>query len=79
MITGELTWFQFKNLDSIRYLNENQQITHYYRYLEELGSWMYHQGGGVSLPESEVITEDSYLLLEDESYLLQENGSKIYI
>jgi hypothetical protein len=76
---GEILWPQFTQLDWIRRLPLNEQVIHYNRYLEELGSWNHHQGGGASLPESDVITEDSSLLLEDGDYLLQENGSKIYI
>lgn len=46
MITGELTWQQFRNLDSIRTLNENQQMEHYYKYLVELNEWIMHQNKG---------------------------------
>jgi hypothetical protein len=49
MITEELTWQQFKTLDSIRTLNENQQIEHYYKYLVELNDWISHQNKGRSL------------------------------
>jgi len=46
MITGELTWQQFRTLDSIRSLNENQQIEHYHRYLVDLNDWISHQNKG---------------------------------
>lgn len=46
MIVGELTWQQFKSLDSIRNLNENQQIAHYHKYLVELNDWISHQNKG---------------------------------
>jgi hypothetical protein len=46
MITGELTWQQFKSLDSIRNLNESQQAEHYYKYLTELNDWISHQNKG---------------------------------
>jgi len=46
MIIGELTWQQFKSLDSIRNLNESQQIQHYYKYLTELNEWINHQNKG---------------------------------
>jgi hypothetical protein len=46
MITGELTWQQFRTLDSIRNLNENQQIEHYNKYLVELNDWISHQNKG---------------------------------
>jgi hypothetical protein len=43
MIVGELTWQQFKTLDSIRNLDENRQLQHYYEYLVELNEWAIHQ------------------------------------
>lgn len=46
MIIGELTWQQFKALDSIRNLDENRQIQHYYEYLVELNEWAIHQNKG---------------------------------
>lgn len=55
MNTGELTWQQFKSLDSIRNLNENQQMTHYYKYLTELSDWISHQNKGTITP-SEIIS-----------------------
>jgi hypothetical protein len=54
MITGELTWQQFRALDSIRNLNENQQMQHYYKYLTELNDWLSHQNKGRLV--SQVIT-----------------------
>ena len=46
MIIGELTWPQFKSLDSIRNLNENRQIEEYHKYLVSLSDWMRHQNKG---------------------------------
>lgn len=54
MITGELTWQQFRALDSMRTLNENQQMEHYYKYLVELNEWISHQNKGDLV--SQVIT-----------------------
>jgi hypothetical protein len=54
MIIGELTWQQFKTLDSIRNLDENRQIEHYYKYLVELNEWIIHQNKGNLV--SQVIT-----------------------
>lgn len=51
MITGELTWQQFRALDSMRILNENQQMEHYYKYLVELNDWIAHQNKGRSLTD----------------------------
>lgn len=52
MNTGELSWQQFRTLDSMRNLNENQQMTHYYKYLVELNEWMSHQNKGESTPSA---------------------------
>jgi len=49
MIKGELTWPQFKTLDSIRNLNESKQIQHYYEYLTWLGNQHNHQNKGLLL------------------------------
>lgn len=46
MITGELTWQQFRTLDSIRNLSENRQLHHYHEYLVELNEWIIHQNKG---------------------------------
>lgn len=46
MIVGELSWQQFKSLDSIRNLNENRQIEEYYRYLVSLSDSIRHQNKG---------------------------------
>jgi hypothetical protein len=54
MITGELTWQQFRALDSVRHLNENQQMEHYYKYLVDLNEWIIHQNKGDLV--SQVIT-----------------------
>lgn len=49
MIIGELTWPQFKTLDSIRNLNENRQIEEYNKYLVFLSDTMRHQNKGRNL------------------------------
>jgi hypothetical protein len=46
MIIGELTWPQFKSLDSIRNLNENRQIEEYHKYLVFLSDSIRHQNKG---------------------------------
>lgn len=46
MIVGELTWQQFKSLNSIRNLNESEQVKHYYQYLHSLSQWINHQNKG---------------------------------
>jgi hypothetical protein len=64
MITGELTWQQFRTLDSIRSLNENQQMEHYYKYLVELNDWISHQNKGAipsDIPSGPELPADSIL------------------
>lgn len=56
MITGELTWQQFRALDSVRHLNENQQMEHYYKYLVELSEWIIHQNKGPLTADDGIIT-----------------------
>ena len=51
MIIGELTWQQFKTLDSIRNLDENRQIQHYHEYLVSLNEWAIHQNKGRLIPQ----------------------------
>lgn len=46
MIVGELTWQQFRSLDSIRNLDENRQMQHYHEYLVSLNEWTIHQNKG---------------------------------
>jgi hypothetical protein len=46
MIIGELTWQQFKSLDSIRNLTESKQVQHYYEYLTWLENQYNHQNKG---------------------------------
>lgn len=46
MIVGELSWQQFKSLNSIRNLNENRQIEEYYKYLVSLSDSIRHQNKG---------------------------------
>ena len=66
------TWNQYKSLNENRNLNENVVQKKYQIYLGklELEEFIRNPIGGSSLP---------YLLQEDTFYLLQEDGSKIYL
>lgn len=57
MIIGELTWPQFKSLDSIRNLSESKQVQHYYEYLTWLANQYNHQNKG-KLPIREITCAD---------------------
>jgi hypothetical protein len=66
------TWNQYKRLNENRNLNENMVQKKYQIYLGklELEEFLRNPIGGSSLP---------YLLQEDGFYLLQEDGSKVYL
>ena len=66
------TWNEYKSLNENRNLNENVVQKKYQIYLGklELEEFLRNPIGGSSLP---------YLLQEDAFYLLQEDGSKIYL
>ena len=67
-----LTWNQYKKLNENRNLNESLVMKKYQIYLGnfQLQEFLKNPLGGSSLP---------YLLQEDGFYLLQEDGSKIYL
>ena len=71
----ELTWQQFRNLNHIRILTENQQIRQYRFYLDALANERYRQNKGPRFATG----IDGFLLQEDLFTILQENGSGIYI
>ena len=73
MITGELTWQQFRTLDSMRNLNESQQAEHYYKYLVELNDWISHQNKG-PLP----VTEDTGPALSPTTVLFNTPQGSVY-
>ena len=66
------TWNQYKTLNENRNLNENVILKKYQIYLGklELEEFLKEPIGGGSLP---------YILQEDGFYLLQEDGSKIFV
>lgn len=67
-----LSWNQYKKLNENRNLNENVILKKYQIYLGnfQLREFLKDPIGGSSLP---------YLLQENGFYLLQEDGSKIYL
>ena len=64
---NELTWLQFKRLDYIRNLSEQQQVREYRFYLDALSNERLRQNKG----------ETCFLLQENKFYLLQEDGNRI--
>jgi hypothetical protein len=82
-ILNEVTWSQFKQLKEIQNLLERDKIKHYNFYLDQLNTarfqhWYSNQPKGPQL-ESTTIVPEGFLQQENLSYLLQEDGSKIYI
>jgi hypothetical protein len=89
----EILWPQFKNLSEIRVLSESEQIRQYNFYLQELElqriaylKWLEGRTKGGS--EEDNYSSDryipvdpfsGYLLQENDFYILQEDGDKIYL
>ena len=72
----ELTWPQFRNLNHIRILNENEQMRQYNFYLDALSNERFRQNKG---PKQLTLQITGFLLQEDLFLIQQENGSGIYI
>jgi len=72
----ELTWIQFRNLNHIRILTENEQIRQYRFYLDALANERIKQNKG---PRQLRLQITGFLLQEDLSLIQQEDGSGIYI
>ena len=80
-ILNEITWPQFRQLREVQNLSERDRIKHYNFYLEQLNTarfqhWYSHQPKGEN---GRVVVTEGFLQQENLSYILQENGSKIYI
>ena len=75
----ELTWNQFKSLNHIRNLPLQEQTKRYRFYLEELSSLIHVQNKGPSTDVIPVQPFSGFLLQENGFYILQEDGSKIYL
>ena len=76
----EIPWNLFKEMREIKGLPLNEQIKRYNFYVQEHNyfkylNWMDDRGGS---PGTIVITE-GFLQQEDLYYILQEDGSRIYV
>ena len=65
IITGEIPFFQFKELPHVRGRSLNEQVRYYNDYLEQFIRVTQSVGGG----------GDNFILQEDNFYILQEDGS----
>lgn len=74
-------WQHFRQLKEVRDLSIDQQVKMYNEFLNELfyaeyAAWL-NRGGA---PQGGVIgAEEGFLQQEDLNYILQEDGSKIYV
>jgi len=75
----ELTWKQFISLNYIKNLPLNEQAKRYRYYLEELSSMNNYQNKGPLTDSIPVQPFSGFLLQENGFYILQEDGSKIYL
>jgi len=79
-IFNEIPWPQFRQLKEVAHLSERDKIRHYNFYLEQLNTarfqnWYNAQPKG----PRKVIVAEGFLQQENLFYILQEDGSKIYI
>ena len=80
-LSEEILWPKFKTLNEIRNLPAQEQIRRYNIYLEQLNNarfynWYTHQPKG---DRPKQIINEGFLQQEDLFYILQEDGSKIYV
>ena len=76
----ELSWQQFKQLNRIAKLPLNEQTKEYSYYLDTLANQRPHQNKGARAAQETPITPLSgFILQENSSYILQEDGFKIYL
>lgn len=76
----ELSWQQFRQLDRIAKLPLNEQTKEYSYYLDTLTNQRIQQNKGtkaVQTPPTPPLSE--FLLQENSSYILLEDGFKIYL
>jgi len=73
----ELTWKQFQLLNHIKDLPLQEQQTRYHFYLEELSNYINIQNKGEK--DTTIPPYSGFILQENGDYLLQEDGSRIYL
>jgi len=80
---SEISWLQFSQLPQIKRLPIQEQIHRYNILVEELCAIKMHYSikecGGASAPTGKTIVQEGFLQQEDLYYILQEDGSKIYV
>lgn len=76
-IFEEISWPQFQQLNHIRKLPLNEQVTQFNMYLQDLSiarlNWIQDQ------PKGEIGSQQGFLQQENLFYILQEDGGKIIV
>ena len=89
-IFHEILWPQFKTLNEVVHLSENEKIRQYNFYLQELElqriaylNWLEGRTKGGSEEDNykntPIPATEEFLLQENDFYILQEDGDKIYL
>ncbi len=80
---SEISWLQFSQLPQIKRLPIQEQIQRYNILVEELCAMKMHYSmeecGGAGYNLGKRIVQEGFLQQEDLYYILQEDGSKIYV
>ena len=76
VIVEEIPWLHFVRLNHIRKLSLNEQVSAYRQHLCDIDQ--IRACGGASKKTTQIIN-DSFLQQEDLFYILQEDGSKVFI
>lgn len=76
------SWKEYTALPNIAIMPLQEQVRRYNYYVCEMNEWIMHnvycdKGGGSTRPK--VIVNEGFLQQEDLFYILQEDGSRIYV
>lgn len=79
----DISWLQFSRLPQIKRLPIQEQIHRYNILVEEMCAMKMHHSmkecGGASTTTTRTIVSEGFLQQEDLYYILQEDGSRIYV
>lgn len=83
-MTHIYSWKEYIALPNIANIPLHEQVRRYNYYVCEMNEWIMHnincaRGGGVSVQRSKEIVNEGFLQQEDLFYILQEDGSRIYV
>lgn len=81
----DISWREFSQLPNVRRMPLHEQIARYNMLVEEICAMRVYYStkaqecGGASAPKEKQIVSEGFLQQEDLYYILQEDGSKIYV